>query len=105
MQPAVPEIDGFLHEPARLRVLVLLAMVDAADFMYLQRQTGLSRGNLSVQMGRLCEAGLVDASKREVEGRLRTTYALTKAGSVALDDYKSTMSDLLAAIPGRRPTA
>ncbi len=99
MASAVPEIDGFLHEPARLRVLVFLAMVDAADFMYLLRQTGLSRGNLSVQMSRLESAGVVDVAKREVDGRLRTTYTLAKKGLDALRRYKSTMREILAAIP------
>lgn len=97
--PLIPEVDGFLHEPARLRVLVFLAMVDAADFMYLLRQTGLSRGNLSVQMGRLEENGMVRASKREVDGRLRTTFALTDGGLAALRDYKATMRQILGAIP------
>ncbi len=97
--PVVPELDPFLHEPARLRVLVFLAMVEAADFMYLLRQTGLSRGNLSVQMGRLESAGFVNASKREVEGRLRTTYSLTPDGLAAMRSYKSTMRKILAAIP------
>lgn len=95
----IPEIDAFLHEPARLRVLVFLAMVDAADFMYLLRQTGLSRGNLSVQMGRLESAGMVHVSKREVNGRLRTAYALTEHGLDALRAYKSTLREILAAIP------
>jgi DNA-binding PadR family transcriptional regulator len=74
-------------------------MVDAADFMYLLRQTGLSRGNLSVQMGRMEEHGLVRASKREVDGRLRTTFALTEDGLTALRGYKETMHRILAAIP------
>jgi DNA-binding MarR family transcriptional regulator len=97
--PAVPDIDGFLHEPARLRVLVFLAMVDAADFMYLLRQTGLSRGNLSVQTSRLEAAGLIEASKREVDGRLRTTFSLTEEGLDALRRYKAKMEEILAAIP------
>ena len=97
--PIVPEIDGFLHEPARLRVLVFLAMVDAADFMYLLRQTGMTRGNLSVQMSRLESAGAVRVSKREVDGRLRTTYALTDEGLASLRGYKSTMREILSAIP------
>jgi DNA-binding MarR family transcriptional regulator len=97
--PVIPEIDGFIHEPARLRVLVFLAMVDAADFMYLLRQTGLSRGNLSVQTSRLESAGWVESSKREVEGRLRTTYSLTEDGLAALRAYSSTMLELLSAIP------
>jgi DNA-binding transcriptional ArsR family regulator len=98
-RPIIPEIDAFLHEPARLRVLAFLAMVDAADFMYLLRQTGLSRGNLSVQMSKLEEAGLVDATKREVDGRLRTTFALTSKGVGALRGYRSTMEEILAALP------
>jgi DNA-binding MarR family transcriptional regulator len=100
--PLIPEVDPFLHEPARLRVMVFLTMVDAADFMYLLRQTGLSRGNLSVQMGRLEEAGLVHASKREVDGRLRTAYALTAEGLAALRAYKSTMQEILAPIRDRQ---
>jgi len=99
-RPIVPAIDSFLHEPARLRVLVFLGMVESADFMYLLRQTGLSRGNLSVQMRRLEAAGLVEAAKREVDGRLRTTYALSKDGKAALRSYKETMQEILAAIPG-----
>lgn len=95
----VPELDGFVHEPARLRVLVFLAMVDAADFMYVLRQTGLTRGNLSVQMGRLESAGLVDAGKREVSGRMRTTYSLTPSGLEALRRYRATMREILSAIP------
>ena len=96
--PILPEVDAFVHEPARLRVLVFLAMVDAADFMYLLRQTGMSRGNLSVQMGRLESAGLVGADKRIVDARVRTTYSLTKAGRMALCTYRDTMRELLAAI-------
>lgn len=99
MAPVIPEIDAFIHEPARLRVLAFLAMVEAADFMYLLRQTGLTRGNLSVQATRLEEAGLIESGKREVEGRLRTTFALTSDGLAALRDYRATMRQILAAIP------
>jgi len=99
MAKVIPEIDAFIHEPARLRVLAFLAMVDAADFMYLLRQTGLTRGNLSVQTTRLEGAGLIKAAKREVEGRLRTTFALTADGLAALKDYRTVMRRVLAAIP------
>lgn len=98
-RPVVPEIDGFVHEPARLRVLVFLALVEAADFMYLLRQTDMSRGNLSVQTSRLEAAGLIQGSKREVDGRLRTAFSLTSKGLAALRSYKATMKDVLEAIP------
>ena len=95
----VPEIDPFLHEPARLRLLVFLAMLQRVDFMYLLRQSGLSRGNLSVQMGKLQEAGLISVDKSFVDNRPRTTYALSEKGRDALRDYKRTMEGVLAALP------
>ncbi len=99
MDLVLPEVDTLLHEPARLRVMVVLAMVECADFMWLLRQTGLSRGNLSVQMGRLEQAGMVRADKSVVGGRIRTSYRLTAAGLDALRQYRTAMRTLLAAIP------
>ncbi len=96
---AVPEIDALPHEPARLRVLVLLAMVESADFMYLLQRTGLSRGNLSVQTSRLEEAGLLDVRRELVDRRPRTTYSLSDQGLERLRAYKRTMLALLAPFP------
>ena len=96
---SVPEIDTFLHEPARLRLLVFLSQLKRADFMYLLRQSGLSKGNLSVQMGKLGEAALISVDRNFVDNRPRTTYALTKRGREALRNYKRTMERVLAALP------
>lgn len=96
--PVLPALDPLVHEPARLRVLVVLAMVDSADFMFLLRQAGLSRGNLSVQLSRLEDAGLVAGTKRVVEGRVRTSYVLSPDGRQALRTYRAAMRQLLAAI-------
>lgn len=95
----VPDIDAFLHEPARLRVLMFLAVLQKADFMYLLRESGMSKGNLSVQMGKLEEAGIVDVGKSLANGRPRTSFALTKKGRTALGHYKRTMQDILDALP------
>ena len=95
----VPEIDAFLHEPARLRLLVFLSVLSRADFMFLLRQSGLSKGNLSVQMGKLEEAELINVDKSFVDSRPRTTFSLTEKGRDALRAYKRTMGDLLAALP------
>ena len=98
-EPALPEIDGFIHEPARLRVLALLTMVDQADFMFILRQTGLSRGNLSVQMTKLEEAGLVELA-RDLDGvRARTCYSLSTRGTKALRDYKRILGSVLETLP------
>lgn len=98
-QPSVPEVDILIHEPARLRILTLLAMVEGADFMYVLRTTGLSRGNLSVQMGKLEAAGLVHLDRELVGNRPRTTYFLSEEGLEALREYKRTMLGLLAPFP------
>jgi len=96
---AGPPVDAFLHELVRLRLLVVLAVLKRADFVYLLRQTGLSRGNLSVQMAKLAEAGLVDIEKSFVANRPRTVYALTRKGRAALRAYKADMTTLLETLP------
>jgi len=98
-QESVPAIDVLIHEPVRLRILALLAAVEQADFMFILRQTGISRGNLSVQMTRLEEAGVVQVT-RDFDGRRpRTLYALSKEGIRALADYRRSMSRLLETLP------
>ncbi len=94
----LPAIDLLVHEPARLRILAVLALVEDADFMFLLRQAELTRGNLSAQMGRLEGAGLVAATKRIVDGRVRTSYRLTPEGRNRLRAYRSAMRELLAAV-------
>jgi len=96
----VPHVDAFLHELARLRLLAFLSVLKRADFVYLLRQSGLSRGNLSVQMTKLAEAGLVEIEKGFAGNRPRTVYALTRQGKTALRAYKADMTTLLDALPG-----
>ena len=95
----VPEIDAFVHEPARLRLLAFLAMLERADFVYLIRHSGLSRGNLSVQMTKLAEAGYVEIDKRFVNNRPQTVYRLTDDGREALRVYRRDMASILEALP------
>lgn len=96
---SLPEIDVLVHEPARLRILTLLTMVEGADFMYLLRKTGLSRGNLSVQMSKLEGAAMVHLERELAGNRPRTTYFLSKQGLDALRDYKHLMLGMLASFP------
>lgn len=94
------ELDRLLHEPARLRTLVQLAVVNKADFTWLLKQTGLSRGNLSVQMSKLAEAGVIEVEKRFHNNRPQTLYQMTPAGRKALQRYKAEMQRVLDALPG-----
>ena len=95
----LPEINYLLHEPARLRLLAFLAVVKRADFTYLLKLSGMTRGNLSVQMNRLGDAGLVKIDKTFQGNRPRTLYQLTARGNAALRKYKNKMNAILAALP------
>ena len=100
-EPAIdlPPIDDLLHEPARLRLMIYLAAVKRADFTYLLQLSGMSRGNLSVQMSKLGDAELVRIEKSFRSNRPRTMYQLTQKGRNALRTYKKNMTRILATLP------
>ena len=54
---SVTELDRLIHEPARLLIVTILSTVESADFLFLQRETGLTKGNLSAHLSKLEEAG------------------------------------------------
>ncbi|WP_017585045.1 transcriptional regulator [Nocardiopsis ganjiahuensis] len=73
------EIDRLVHEPSRLAITSALLSCESADFLFLQRITGLSKGNLSSHLSKLERGGIVEILKTS-EGRPRTTVSLTPAG-------------------------
>jgi DNA-binding MarR family transcriptional regulator len=54
--------------------------VKDADFVFLQRTTGLTKGNLSSHLTKLEDAGLVAIEKRFVRKKPNTNVALTALG-------------------------
>jgi len=81
------EIDRIVHEPARLRIMMLLSGVDEADFNFLLATLSLSRGNLSRHMEKLELAGYIKVNKT-FKGKIpNTTYQLAKKGNKALIQY------------------
>jgi DNA-binding transcriptional ArsR family regulator len=90
------ELDRVIHEPARLRLIALLAGVDEAEFLWLQRESGLTKGNLSSHLGRLEEAGYVEVRKL-FRGKIPLTILkLTRSGARAFESYKKDLRGLLA---------
>lgn len=89
------QLDRLVHEPARLSVLLLLHSLDEADFLFLQRETGLTQGNLSSHLATLEEAGYLRARKEFVGKRPRTLLSLTARGRVALRRYAKRMGAIL----------
>ena len=81
------DLDRVIHEPARLRIMMILSGVDLADFAFLLSTLGLTRGNLSSHMDRLERTGYVKVCK-SFNGKIpHTDYQLTALGQKALGDY------------------
>lgn len=89
------DIDKIVHEPGRLMILLHLYIVEKADFIYLMKQTGLSKGNLSSHLSKLEEAGYIEIKKEFIERIPHTFLSLTDMGRKAFADYKDTILKLL----------
>jgi len=90
------ELDRLIHEPARLIIVTILSTVASADFLFLQRETGLTKGNLSAHLTKLEEAGYVKIEKT-FKGKLPLTVCkLTASGQKALKQYRQQLQNFIA---------
>ena len=80
-------LDRLIHEPARLALLTALTSCESADFLYLQRLTGLSKGNLSSHLSKLEEAGFVTVEKQFKGKTPLTRIAVTARGREAVEQH------------------
>jgi len=81
------KLDRTVHEPTRLRIMMILTGVDQADFNFLLNTLAVTKGNLSRHIEKLESAGYVKVNKT-FKGRIpNTSYQLTKKGSRALTQY------------------
>ena len=91
----ITEVDRLIHEPARLLVVSILAVVESADFVYLQHETGLTKGNLSSHLTKLEEAGYIELEKT-YRGKVPLTLCrLTDTGRKAFADYRRQLKDFV----------
>lgn len=98
-------LDKLIHEPGRLAIVTALAACESADFVFLQRLTGLSKGNLSSHLGRLEEAGVV-LIRKEFSGKLpRTLVSLTENGRGSVRLYWERLERLKREAGSWRPAA
>ena len=98
LQP-LTDINRIIHEPARLLILAYLYVVESADFLFLMRQTGLTKGNLSSHMSKLETAGYVEVVKEFIDKIPRTMLKLTKQGRQAFNNYRKSMKQVLDDLP------
>ncbi len=92
---ALAALDRVIHEPARATIVALLYNLESADFLYLQRESELTRGNLSAHLSKLEEAGYVRIEKT-FRGKIPLTLcSLTESGRKAFDAYRRALRDFI----------
>ena len=75
--------------------MATLYLVKEADFLYLQKQTGLTKGNLSSHLAKLEDAGYVEIEKG-YRGKIpMTVCSLTKQGRASFRAYETAMRGAL----------
>ena len=95
----IADLDRKVHSPARLMILAYLYVAGSADFVFLMRETGLTRGNLSSHMSTLEEAGYIRIKKTFVNKRPFTLLSLTDKGRAAFLAYRQSMKRFLDQMP------
>jgi DNA-binding MarR family transcriptional regulator len=92
---SLTEVDKLVHEPSRLMILTILNVVEKADFVYLQHETGLTRGNLSAHLTKLNDAGYI-AIQKTFNGKVpQTICQITATGKTAFQNYTEYLKNVM----------
>lgn len=89
------DLDPLLHSRLRLAIMSLLITNEEVTFPYVVEKTEASRGNVSVQITNLEEAGYLDVTKSFEDKKPKTTLTITKKGEEAMKAYTSALKDYL----------
>ena len=89
------ELDPLLHSQLRLSIVSILISVESAEFSYLLEQTKATRGNLSVQLNKLKEAGYISIKKSFRNNYPLTTCKITPKGIAAFEKYVEALSEYI----------
>ncbi len=89
------ELDPILHSQLRLAVISLLISVKEAEFTFLKEKTGATAGNISVQLGKLKEAGYIDINKQFKDNYPLTLCKITKKGIDAFEQYVNALQSYM----------
>lgn len=86
---AIAGLDRVIHEPGRLMIVAQLAGLEECDFLFMMRQTEMSKGNLSSHLARLEKAGYVEIEKTYRGKVPMTLLRLLPEGEAAFEKYLS----------------
>jgi len=89
------KLNALLHQELRLSIMSLLANSESAEFKFLLEQTGASKGNLSVQLNKLKDAGYLEIKKGYKGNYPHTSCSITKKGGEAFQEYVEAIEQYL----------
>lgn len=89
------ELDPILHSRLRLAIMSLLITNEEVTFPYVVEKTEASRGNVSVQITNLEEAGYLEVTKSFEDKKPKTTLTITKKGEKAMEEYANALKEYL----------
>ncbi len=102
MSPSVAdaaELDPLIHAPPRLMIMAILYGVASADFLYLLRETALTKGNLSSHLAKLEAAGYIAIEKSFVGKKAHTACRITPGGTAAFAAYRERLRAVADGLP------
>ena len=81
------DLNKVVHEPRRFAIRNALWYGGGVqDYVFLQRVTGLTQGNLASHLRKLEEVGLVELEKIFLYRRPKTRVVITEAGKTAVEN-------------------
>lgn len=94
------ELNKIIHERARLLILTYLARNEENEvsFSDLKNELDISSGNLSVQLSKLKEVGLIEIDKRFQDNRPLTSIVITPQGLDSLNAYFDEMEKMIRSL-------
>ena len=88
-------LDPLLHSQLRLSVMSILISVESAEFSWLLEQTKATKGNLSIQLNKLKDAGYLSIKKSFRNNYPLTTCKITTKGIAAFENYVEVLSEYI----------
>jgi DNA-binding MarR family transcriptional regulator len=85
MKPVALDLDETVLSRPRLSILAALVTGDAVDFTFLQKNLGISDGNLSTHLRKLEAENYIRSEKVVVNHKPKTWFEITADGRLALE--------------------
>jgi DNA-binding MarR family transcriptional regulator len=89
------KLNPILHQELRLSIVSFLINVEFADFKKLLEVSKATKGNLSVQISKLQNAGYIQVVKSFKDNYPHTSCSITEEGRLAFEEYLAELKGLL----------